>query len=78
MDAVRAAKSFSAAKAQSVVVTKTDETDAPAGLVHAALASTLPLSILCTGPRVPEDIEAATSTGVADKILGAPKAGKVR
>jgi flagellar biosynthesis protein FlhF len=78
VDAVRAAKSFSLARPASVVVTKTDETDAPGGLVHAAMASKLPLSILCTGPRVPEDIEPATTKAVADRVVGAPKSGKSR
>jgi flagellar biosynthesis protein FlhF len=79
VDAVRATKCFSAAHPDAVAVTKTDETDAPSGLVHAALASKLPLSVLCTGQRVPEDIRAATSSDVIDRILGrASKEGKTK
>jgi flagellar biosynthesis protein FlhF len=69
-DAVRATKAFAAAKPVAVAVTKTDETDAPAGILHAVLASKLPLSILCTGPRVPEDIEAATPIAVTNRVVG--------
>jgi flagellar biosynthesis protein FlhF len=72
VDAARAARAYALVKPTAVAVTKTDETDAPAGLVHAVLASRLPLSVLCTGPRVPEDIEAATSAGVIERVLGKP------
>jgi len=65
IDAVRTAKAFSAIKPVSIAVTMIDECDVPAGLVHATLAAKLPLSILCTGPRVPEDIEFATSSTVS-------------
>jgi flagellar biosynthesis protein FlhF len=79
VDAVRTVKSFAAAKPVAIAVTKTDETDTPSGLVHAALASKLPLSLLCTGPRVPEDIEGATSVGLVERILGSSsKDGKAR
>ncbi len=79
VDAVRTVKSFAAAKPDAIAVTKTDETDTPSGLVHAALASKLPLSMLCTGPRVPEDVEPATSSSVVERILGgASKDGKAR
>jgi len=79
VDAVRTTKLFTAAKPVALAVTKTDETDAPSGLVHAALASKLPVSILCTGPRVPEDIEAATSGAVAERVLSCgSKEGKTR
>lgn len=80
IDAVRTTKSFLAAKPVAVAVTKTDETDTPSGLVHAAFASKLPLSILCTGPRVPEDIEAATISAVVERVVssGASKEGKAR
>jgi flagellar biosynthesis protein FlhF len=78
VDAVRTAKSFAAAKPMAIAITKTDETGAPSGLVHAALASKLPLSILCTGPRVPEDIEPATSSAVVERVCGQTKSGKAR
>jgi flagellar biosynthesis protein FlhF len=79
VDAVRTVKSFAAAKPVAIAVTKIDETDTPSGIVHAALASKLPLSLLCTGPRVPEDIEAATAAGVVERVLGeGSKDGKAR
>jgi flagellar biosynthesis protein FlhF len=62
VDAVRTAKSFAAVRPTTVAVTRADETYISSGLVHAALASKLPLSILCTGSRIPEDIEFATTS----------------
>jgi flagellar biosynthesis protein FlhF len=79
VDAVRATKAYAAAGPVAVAVTKTDETDAPGGVVHAALASRLPVSVFCTGPHVPEDIEAATSSSVFDRVSGnTSKKGAVR
>jgi flagellar biosynthesis protein FlhF len=69
VDAVRATRSFGSAHPVAIAVTKTDETDAPSGLIHAAMASKLPLSVICTGQRVPEDIETPTPDAVIDRIV---------
>ena len=70
-DAARVARRFGTLAPTSLVVTKIDETETPAGLVHAAFASKLPVSVLCNGQRVPEDIAPATTAAVVDFV--APK-----
>jgi flagellar biosynthesis protein FlhF len=70
-DAARVARRFGTLAPTALVVTKLDETETPAGLLHAAFASKLPVSVLCNGQRVPEDIAPATTVAVVDFI--APK-----
>ncbi|HEY4014497.1 MAG TPA: hypothetical protein VGM06_14245 [Polyangiaceae bacterium] len=67
-DAVRLAKRYAAAAPTAIVVTKIDETDAPAGIVHAAWAAKLPISVMCFGQRVPEDIAHATTGALVDYL----------
>jgi flagellar biosynthesis protein FlhF len=59
-DAVRVMATFASLAPTKVCVTKLDETEAPSGLVHGPWAAKLPLTVLCTGPRVPEDVTPAT------------------
>ncbi len=61
VDAARVARRYAPLGPTSLVVTKIDETDAPSGIVHASCASKLPISVLCNGQRVPEDIAPATT-----------------
>jgi flagellar biosynthesis protein FlhF len=68
IDATRVARSFSATNPTAVAITKLDETEAPSGVVHATFASKLPISILCAGPRVPEDVSPATMGAVLDAL----------
>lgn len=63
-DAARAHRDFAAAQPTGLVVTKTDETDTPAGILHAAFATRLPVTTICNGQRVPEDIHGATDENV--------------
>jgi flagellar biosynthesis protein FlhF len=70
-DAARVARRFGTLSPTSIVVTKLDETETPAGLAHAAFAAKLPVSVLCNGQRVPEDIAPATTVAVVDFV--APK-----
>ena len=65
-DATRIARSFAVAEPTAIAITKIDETDAPSGLVHAAHAARLPLSVLTAGQRVPEDLSPATMGAVFD------------
>jgi flagellar biosynthesis protein FlhF len=67
-DATRLVKRYGAAVPTSIVVTKIDETDAPAGIVHASWASKLPVSVMCFGQRVPEDIAPATIGALVDYV----------
>ncbi len=50
-DAARVCSAFSQSEPTAIAVTKIDETDSPAGLVHAAFAAKLPLSVVCAGQR---------------------------
>jgi flagellar biosynthesis protein FlhF len=59
-DAARVAKRYGALAPTSLAITKIDETDAPAGIVHASWSAKLPVSVVCFGQRVPEDIAPAT------------------
>ncbi len=70
-DAQRVATVFGNAQPTEIGVTKIDETNAPGGIVHAAKAARLPISVVCNGPRVPEDIAQATTDGIFDTLLRA-------
>jgi flagellar biosynthesis protein FlhF len=52
-------KSYSAISASSLILTKLDETRAYATLCQQVVASSLPVSYVCTGQRVPEDFMVA-------------------
>jgi flagellar biosynthesis protein FlhF len=43
-----------------IVISKMDETDQIGGVLQAALSRKIPLTYLCHGPRIPEDIREAT------------------
>jgi flagellar biosynthesis protein FlhF len=70
VDANRIVESFSVADATAIVVTKMDETSAPAGLVHAAFATKLPIAATCAGQRVPEDISIPDVEVILDAVTG--------
>jgi flagellar biosynthesis protein FlhF len=53
----------------SLVVTKLDETLHVGGVMHAAIPNGLPISYLCDGPRVPEDIHDASIELVLDALF---------
>ncbi len=69
-DAERVARIFAPAGPTAVVVTKTDETCAPAALLHGPEAARLPLAVVCHGPRVPEDVQDADPDVVAALFEG--------
>jgi flagellar biosynthesis protein FlhF len=71
VDASRVSRAFNSLCPTSLAITKIDETNAPAGIVHAAWASKLPISVLCFGQRVPEDVSSATVETLVDHV--APK-----
>jgi len=62
-------RDFATTRPTALAVTKLDETDAPAGIVHAVFATRLPVSTLCAGQRVPEDIAEATDGAIADYLF---------
>ena len=59
-DAARVVNIFAPLAPTAVCVTKLDETETPSGLVHAPWAARRPLSVICNGPRVPEDFTPAS------------------
>jgi flagellar biosynthesis protein FlhF len=68
-DADRFAKAFAPCNPTALAITKLDETASPAGLIHGSVASKLPVSVLCFGQRVPEDIARATSGAILDQLV---------
>jgi flagellar biosynthesis protein FlhF len=59
-DAERVAAAYAEPVLTEVVITKLDETEQVGGALHAAMSRDLPISYLCNGPRVPEDIQDAS------------------
>jgi flagellar biosynthesis protein FlhF len=74
VDAQRIARVFGPLRADAICVTKLDETDAPAGVLHLASAAKLPVAILCNGQRVPEDLREATTAAIVDLLSPAAPA----
>jgi flagellar biosynthesis protein FlhF len=68
-DAERVVSTYAAPKITGVVVTKLDETDQVGGVMNASIGSDLPVSYLCNGARVPEDIHDAAMDQVLDAIF---------
>ena len=58
------------ARPDRVVLTKLDETDSLSPLVHVLRARHLPISYVCAGQRVPEDVAPATPPVLAACVLG--------
>jgi flagellar biosynthesis protein FlhF len=75
-DAGRFAREFALTRPTAMAITKLDETVVPAGLVHGAFAAKLPISVLCFGQNVPEDIAPATTGAILDYLL--PKGARRR
>lgn len=67
-DAARITCGFAPTMPTSLCLTKLDETDAPSALLHAPFATKLPLSTLCFGQRVPEDISAASIAEIVARL----------
>jgi flagellar biosynthesis protein FlhF len=68
-DAARVNQQFAVVQPTALAVTKLDETDAPAGIAHAAFATRLPITTTCSGQRVPEDIAPATDDALAEQLF---------
>jgi len=65
-DASRVAMTFATLAPTGVCITKVDETDAPSGIIHGPWAARLPLSLMCTGPCVPEDMSEPTPETIGE------------
>jgi flagellar biosynthesis protein FlhF len=71
-DVERIVDQYRAPHPTGLVVTKLDEAGSAGGVLHAALARNLPLTYLCHGPCVPEDIREATMNAFLDAALPSP------
>lgn len=67
-DAIVAVRKYSIFGVNKLVVTKLDETTRPGAMIGWANETKLPLLYLCTGQRVPEDLESATSESCSARI----------
>lgn len=68
-DATLAIDKFSLFGIDELVITKIDETGRPGAAIGTAAAARIPLAYLCTGQRVPEDIEKASADSLAAHAL---------
>jgi flagellar biosynthesis protein FlhF len=68
-DATLAIDKFALFGVDQLVITKLDETGRPGSAISTAAAARLPLAYLCTGQRVPEDIEKASAESLANHAL---------
>ncbi len=68
VDAQRLARVFGPLRPDALCITKIDETDAPAGILHMSSASRRAIALLCDGQRVPEDLAEATTDAIVDLL----------
>lgn len=68
-DAERIALSYSEIGLTGLIMTKVDEAEQFAGCLHAALVANLPVTYLCDGARVPEDIHDAALEAILDSLF---------
>ena len=69
-DLIRATRRFEPLRPSHLIFTHLDETTSCGGLLSVAMETGRPVSFLCAGQSVPEDIEAATRTGLL-RLIGA-------
>lgn len=70
LDAVAGIRKFEMYGADSLILTKLDETLRPGSLLEIIAESFLPVAYLCNGQRVPEDLQIATPETLTNRILG--------
>lgn len=68
-DAERVTASYDTMGLTGLIMTKVDEAEQFAGCLHAAIAGDLPLTYVCDGARVPEDIHDAALEAVLDSLF---------
>jgi flagellar biosynthesis protein FlhF len=69
-DVERIFDDYQFARPDRVLLTKLDETESLSPLVHVLRERRLPISYICAGQRVPEDVEPATPPVLAACVLG--------
>lgn len=68
-DLVDIVQRYEVAGLTSIIVTKVDEARGPGAVLTATWAARHPVSHLCTGQQVPEDIEAASEEKIAGQLM---------
>ncbi len=68
-DGLAAIKKFEMYGADCLTITKLDETTRPGAMVELIAEGSLPLTYICTGQRVPEDLHGATPENLAARII---------
>lgn len=71
VDAHTAVRQFSLFGPNQLILTKMDETTRPGAAVSVVKDSGLPIAYLCSGQRVPEDLERATPLSFAARVVRA-------
>lgn len=69
-DAIAAIKKFQMYGANCLAITKLDETTRPGATLELIAESGLPLTYLCMGQRVPEDLKVATPESFTSRLFG--------
>ncbi len=70
LDAIAAIKKFEMYGADCLAITKLDETTRPGAMLEVLAESNLPLTYLCMGQRVPEDLKVATPENFSVRVFG--------
>jgi flagellar biosynthesis protein FlhF len=73
VDAEDLVERYALSRPNALCITKVDLTSAPSGLLLGTVYSGLPVSTLCSGQRVPEDIAPATAGAIVDQLV--PRVG---
>ncbi len=71
-DCIALSEVFKDVGIHQIVLTKTDESSTFGNIVNVLLRTNLPLSFLCCGRRVPDDIEAASIQRLVELLFGSP------
>jgi flagellar biosynthesis protein FlhF len=74
-DALVAVKKFGLFGCNQLIITKLDETTRPGASVGIIAEASLPLAYICAGQRIPDDIQRASSTTLAARVLRATLLG---
>ena len=69
-DLARIADRYEIFQPKKLLFTRLDETDRYGALVSEAARRSLPISFLATGQQIPDDLEPASKTWIADKVRG--------
>jgi flagellar biosynthesis protein FlhF len=69
-DLAAVAERYGSLKPERMILSKIDEAAAPAGFLSATQSLAVPVSCVCDGQRVPEDIHAVTRVDLVDLVLG--------